>query len=318
MTARLVLVGAAVLALTNCVGAAKLTLVRDGRSDYAIVLPEDASQSEHRAASELKEHLRLISGADLPVVHESTGPSIVIGQAPPGVDLAELGNEGFVVKTLGRNLYIAGGHLRGTMYGVYDFLEDVLGCRWYSSKVSKIPKARTIKIGLLDIKETPAFEYRDPFWFDAFDKDWAARNRTNGWMSRLDSSTGGKVIYGTFVHSFAALVPDSKYWDSHPEYYSMIRGVRSRGSQLCLTNPDVLKIATETVLRWMAEMPEATIFSVSPNDGQAPCECEKCAAVDAEEGAPAGTLLRFVNAIAAETEKKYPDKLIDTIAYDYT
>ena len=175
-----------------------------------------------------------------------------------------------------------------------------------------------MKIGPLDIKETPAFEYRELYWFDAFDKDWAARNRTNGWMSRLDSSTGGKVIYGMFCHTFATLVPESKYWDSHPEYYSMVRGVRTRRSQLCLTNPDVLKIATETVLRWMAEMPEATIFSVSPNDGQAPCECEKCAAVDAEEGSPAGTLLRFVNAIAAETEKKYPDKLIDTIAYDYT
>jgi len=40
--------------------------------------------------------------------------------------------------------------------------------------------------------------------------------------------------------------------------------------------------------------------------------------VDAEEGSPAGLLLRFVNTIAAEAAKKHPGKLIDTLAYQYT
>jgi hypothetical protein len=68
----------------------------------------------------------------------------------------------------------------------------------------------------------------------------------------------------------------------------------------------VQRIALETVMRWMEQNPNATIFSVSQNDNVAYCRCEKCAAVDAEEGSPAGLLLRFVNTIAAEAAKKHP------------
>ena len=301
---------------------ADTVLVKDGRSNYQIVLPKGSSPSEHRAAAELKEHIRLISGATLPIVSEKTGPSILIGggAAPAGVDLSGLGDEGFVIKTIGEDLVIAGGRLRGTMYGVYGFLEDVLGCRWYSAQVSKIPKMRTIAVPALDIRETPAFEYREPFFTEAWDKDWAARNRVNGQATRLDRSTGGKITYYPFVHTFFRLVPVEKYGESHPEYFSLVDGKRVGGerSQLCLTNPDVLRIATETLLQWIDEHPEAKIYSVSENDCGNQCQCENCKAVDEEEGSPSGAILRFVNAIAAEVAKKHPDKLIDTLAYGYS
>jgi len=321
MTLTTIVLTGVLLAAAGASQAAELRLVEDGRTEYRIVLPPGSSPSEHRAAAELKELIRQISGGTLPIVSEKTGPSILIGagDAPSEVDLSGLGDEGFVIKTVGQDLVIAGGRLRGTMYGVYAFLEEVLGCRWYSSKVSKIPMMKTIRIPDLDIRETPAFEYRDVFYTDAFDKDWAASNRTNGATARLDRTTGGKISYHHFVHTFADLVPLAKYWDSHPEYYSMINGKRTKDStQLCLTNPEVLKIATETVFRWIEEAPDANIYSVSQNDWGNNCQCEKCKAVDAEEGSPSGAMLRFVNAIAAEVAKRHPDKLIDTLAYSYT
>ena len=63
------------------------------------------------------------------------------------IDFAALGDEGFTIQTSGPHLVIAGGRLRGTMYGVYAFLEEVLGCRWYAPGASFIPKKPTIKIG---------------------------------------------------------------------------------------------------------------------------------------------------------------------------
>jgi len=40
--------------------------------------------------------------------------------------------------------------------------------------------------------------------------------------------------------------------------------------------------------------------------------------VDEEEGSPSGSLLRFVNAVAAEIEAEFPNVTIDTLAYQYT
>jgi hypothetical protein len=85
-----------------------------------------------------------------------------------------------------------------------------------------------------------------------------------------------------------------------------------------MTNPDVLRISTETVMKWIEDNPSATIFSVSHNDTYKNCQCDACKAVDAEEGSPSGLLLRFVNSIADEVAKKHPKVLIDTLAYQWT
>ncbi len=142
------------------------------------------------------------------------------------------------------------------MYGVYTFLER-LGCRWFTPDVSRIPKLRTIEIPALDERQKPAFEYREVYIREAFDKDWAARNKTNGNFTALDASTGGKVEYFPFVHSFYSLVPPQKYFASHPEYFALVDGAR-RGAQaqLCLTNPEVLQLAVARVREWIRDHPE--------------------------------------------------------------
>ncbi len=306
------------------------TLAKDGKSDYAIVLGKDASPSEKHAAAELQRFLKEISGAELPIVTEDQplparrillGESGPLHAAPVRVDFKRLGNEGFHIETAGPDLIIAGGRLRGTMYGAYAFLEEVLGCRWYSSKVSRIPKRSEITIGPLDMTEVPAFEYREPWYDDAFDADWAARNRANSNRARLGIERGGRVSFGKgyFCHTFRRLLSPDEYYKDHPEYFSLKDGKRlSDGEQLCLSNPEVLRIATQKILKAIEAQPEATIFSVSQNDWYNPCQCGNCKRIVEEEGSEAGPLLRFVNAIGAEVAKTHPDKIIHTLAYQYT
>jgi hypothetical protein len=303
----------------------KLRLVEGGKSDYAIVIAPGASLSERHGAEELQKFLQEISGARLPVTTQPQPKMILVGNSPAlqklglGIRFDDLGSEGFTLKTSGRHLAIAGGRMRGTMYGVYSFLEK-LGCRWFTVDVSHIPKMRTVTVGPLDEIQKPAFEYREPYFHEAADADWAARNKANGVLMQLDATRGGKIQYYPFVHSFEQLVSPKKYFRDHPEYFSLIDGRRrAERSQLCLTNPDVLRIGLESVERWIAEHPEATIFSVSQNDWTGWCECDNCRRVEQEEGgAHHGPLLRYVNALAVEIEKRYPDKLIDTLAYWYT
>ena len=188
-----------------------LTLVKNGVIRHTIVMASGASPSEKHAAQELQKFILKISGATLPIVDEETAPKsrlVVIGRGTmqnklaPNIAFDKLGDEGFTVRRVGNSIVIAGGRLRGTMYGVYYLLDEVLGCRWYTSFVSKIPKSKTIYINRLDIVSQPDFEYREPYYTDAFDADWAARNRTNGNSARLDATRGGKIAYNRFCHTF--------------------------------------------------------------------------------------------------------------------
>ncbi len=308
-----------------------ITLVREGQSDYTIVIDQRCSPSERHGAEELQMFLEQICGAKLPISRiPVSGPMILVGRSkvldrlPVDIDFEALGNEGFVIKTVGPHLVLAGGRLRGSMYACYEFLDKYLGCRWFSAKgatpaVSRIPRQETIKLSDVDYQKIPILEYREPFYIEAFDGDWAARNRMNSSHARLGKEHGGKVVYRGFVHTFYSLVPPSKYFAEHPEYFSLINGKRTADhAQLCLTNPEVIKIATESVRRWLRNNPEANIVSVSQNDCGGYCQCDNCRALAEREGSQAGPILHFVNQIANNIKDEFPDVAIDTLAYQYS
>jgi len=317
------------LALTTCAlsGGAfaktaflpKTALVRNGKSDFAIAVLPGAPLAATRGAQELQRWLAEISGATLPILtaaevaQAGKRPLITIGSGPL------LAEEEYTLKISPGRIAIAGGGKRGALYGCYAFLEDVLGCRWFTRTIQRIPKRPTILLASQDIREKPAFEYREPYYDEAFDGDWAVRNRTNGSNQHLDASLGGRVQYGRFVHTFNELVPPDQYFDAHPEYFSLIDGQRRKGYyQLCLTNPDVARLSIEKVRQWIHENPDAILFSVSQNDNAGRCQCDVCQAVEQEEGAPSGVVLRFVNTVAAAIGRDYPHVLIDTLAYQWT
>jgi len=304
-----------------------LTLIRDGKSNYSIVVGAGASASEQRGAKELQTHLKKMSGAELPIVTDAQAlpeHAILVGQTRytdglhPDVDIKALGAEGFAIEVRGGHILVVGSNVRGAMYGCTALLEK-LGVRWFTPKVTFVPSRPTINLPALDDREAPDFEYRELYIAEAFDKDWAARLRTNGAAAALDDSTGGKVVYDHFVHSFDALIPPAEF-EKHPEYFPLINGKRTSGYvQRCLSNPEVLKLMTDVVRGWMAKNPKAKIFSVSQNDALKFCQCDNCKAIEARYGGKhSGIYLWFVNQIAEAVEKDYPDKLIDTLAYQFT
>ena len=67
---------------------------------------------------------------------------------------------------------------------------------------------------------------------------------------------GNSRNWGLWVHTMFSLDPPDTYFKDHPEYYALMGGKRSR-TQLCLTNPDVLKITIEELKKRMAEKPDA-------------------------------------------------------------
>jgi hypothetical protein len=313
-------------------GAGEVTIaVRGGPAECAIVLPAVASPSQVFAAEELRRFVGEMTGVTLPIVPDD-GPlparAILLGETRHtgrllggAADLAALGDDGFRLKTCPPHVLVVGGPVRGTLYGVYEMLERFGGCRWYASWHSVIPRHDAWAVPPVDETQVPAFVMREPFWFDMFDDDLAARNRCNGNAMRLAEKHGGKIRFGEglFVHTFNTLCPPEEFFDAHPEYFSEIDGRRVRErTQLCLTNPDVLRIVTERLLARIRKDPGAKLFSVSQNDWQNFCTCPPCRAIDEREGSHAGTMIGFVNRVAEAVEKEFPGVWIETLAYQYT
>jgi hypothetical protein len=205
------------------------------------------------------------------------------------------------------------------MYGVSILLEK-LGCRWFTSDISRIPRQEALWLPELNEVHSPAFEYREVFFTEAQGREWSARNRLNGHFHRLDESVGGKVTYMPFAHSYYDLVPPSRHFASHPEYFALVDGKR-RGerAQLCLTNAEVGRLAVEQASQWLTEHPEVSIVSVSQNDGGGWCECDPCRKAIAEEGgAISGLALRLANRVAARLALTHPGRTVDMLAYQDT
>jgi hypothetical protein len=293
-----------------------IVLADKGMSAYRIVIPSSPTIHEQKAAEVLQDYLLEISDAALAIVtadKKKSSYEIILGQNERldelgiNVNYNELGKDGFVIRTDSLRLIISGGNGKGTLYGVYTFLEKYLGCRMYSPKVKIIPKQEKIALGKIDDKQIPMIRFRDTHYRVSWDPEYT------DWHKLNHDERGNRPAWGMFVHTFNSLVPPEVYFKDHPEYYALRDGKRIP-TQLCLTNPDVLKITIQNLRKKIAANPEALYWSVSQNDNRQYCMCENCRAIDEREGSPSGTIIGFVNQVA----EQFPDHMISTLAYEYS
>ena len=338
--------GAASLFACRPKAEAGITLVRDGRSDYTIVIGLRCSPSERHGAEELRMFLEQISGVRLPISEvDVPAPRILVGRSKAldrlglDIDFEALGDEGFVIRTVDRDLVLAGGAQRGSMYACYEFLDRHLDCRWLTPRDSRIPRRETITLPDIDDRKVPALEYREPYYLEALDGDWAARNRMNSFNAGyrhavdLDARRGGKMLYieNCWQHSYRRLVPSAKYFREHPEYFPLINGKRDthyidprwpgvpRPAQLCLTNPELPGVIAATIREWLRDDPlKQGIISVSQEDGEGFCECGECRAMQEREGSLSGPVLQLANQVADAIGDEFPNVGIHTLAYGST
>ena len=237
-----------------------------------------------------------------------------------------------MIKWKGSSVFITGpqtNYGRGTLYAAYEFLR-LLGCEFYAKDTEVIPETKDLKVEKKNIVQVSPFEHRDIYWSCVFGEEISAKLRLNACLTtekrNLRPEYGGMRTYTSnkFVHTFDKIIPPSEYFESHPEYFSEINGERTCKhlySQICMSNPDVLRLTVEKVKEWIREDPESRIISVSQNDSfviESYCDCDKCHAINEEEGSPAGSLLRFTNAVADAIKDEFPDVAVDMLAYQYS
>ena len=316
--------------LSSCIDSHML--FQNGTSEYAIVIDRDAPASEQYAASELQAWLKEVGGVSLPIVgldEGEPGKRLVVGYSSivkdlvPEARIQSPSDDSFTWCSKGGDILFWGGSERGTLYSVYDFLEEQLGIRWYSEDATVIPKVEKWSFSGLYNHEAPALLVRDNCMLaPRTNPVFSARLRNN--FTRLPGKEPGTTLPGTAegywgVHAMAYHVPAHKYFKDHPEYFSLYNGKRCT-DQLCLSNPDVLKICIESMRKVMREEPDYMIYSMEQLDNVQPCqcECEACQALIDEYGGNSGIMVWFVNQVADALKDEFPDKYVGTFAYRYT
>jgi hypothetical protein len=327
---------AAAIGLAGCRHATRGSM----STSAAIVLRENATITEQTAGHELSSYLERVSGNQFPVVGESSAPGvgarIFVGAttfaADNGVGPGALPAEEWVIRSVGGDLILAGGESRGTLYAVYDFLENVVGVHWWNPWEEHVPREKGVRLGGHDRCGKPVIGYRDIHMIYGNDGGrFSAHNRLNREGDRrIEKEYGGCMDYGPpyHVHTFYRYFPPKEYFSRKPEYFSLIDGERrAERHQLCLTNHELRDLFVEKLKQYVESarrdaeergVPPPKVFDISQNDWDGACQCANCQRIAKAEGSEAGPLFDFLNYIADAIREDYPDISIGTLAYQYT
>lgn len=338
----------------NCSNSEEILISKNGRASIDIIVDENASQEVLFAAEELQDYLSKISGAEFKILKSgaaSAEKNIYVGSSSAvnslNISAESLGEEGFIIQTHGNNLILLGHDGIGTQFAVYTFLENHLGVRWlWPGELGEIvPKSKTIRVGEINESQKPHFKWRDrgpggALWgASTGPTEMHARELVLGiteehqaevrlWEKR--NKWGGMKLYGG--HSLAEAFPGEKYAKSHPEYYALVKGKRDvpgpdydykHGSQICTSNPEVVRVAGEWATNFFDENPDYDGVHMTLNDSGGFCECEKCKALDVIDGDKntsgrrpiTDRIYTYLNQVAEIVQKTHEGKYIVSMAY---
>ena len=342
----------ALLAAAAAFAGDKLVIAQDGKSSYTIGYDAENKDPVYRAAlDDLKNFLREITGAHIPLAYQAGGPRIIVGKRAPGDDAPFSGVRERRIKSVGPDIYIYGDGRFGTVGAVYDFLEKFCGCRWFGpwDGDSFVPKKATLIFDPIDYKHAPSFhslELGGP-WPAARKhpgvQNWLRRNRCflqpnyagahpqDGWTFFGPTCHGLSAFFppgghkpGSFVNQWAGPHPalaDKAYFKDHPEYFTLDKeGKRVDNRQLCFSNPDVRRILTEnieTVLKYEKYKTEDyAMIDLAFNDRSGGfCECPNCKALEKKYQSPGGPYYDYLIELGNAFLEKYPRLVIRMIAY---
>jgi hypothetical protein len=343
-----------------------VTLARDGKAQgvIAVVAPRhaplppgqkpakkpkgrpiylDASATVDDAVDDLARCLQQMSGAAFDIrrsndAHSAPGAAILIG-TPADLGItdapADLGPEGFLLRTTGAALLIAAPTELGQSHAVYALLEH-LGCRWHypGATWEIVPANASPQISIdrveqpdFDLMRYPVFVYANKSAQTKRDiTDWARRNRV---ANRIDAVSG---------HRWPGIDPKTDFAD-HPDWFALTpndQGQRVRQpTKPCYTHPEVIRRGIDEALAYLREHPLEVMVSATPPDDANYCECDNCVraagAVEtfyAHHGTLFGrtadgtvvsvasqTVYAYVNAVARAVAREFPGRFVGTGSY---
>lgn len=302
----------------------EIVLFENSKTDYVIIIPDSAGEKIRDAAMDMKKILEEMSGAEFPLFtdeKEVHTHEIVIGETNRGIKAVPSEN-GFSIISDGNSIYIYALDEIRTVYGIYGFLEEYLGCMWLAHDANYIPKLNAARLSPPNKIFEPKMQWRSVYTHEALYFPWHEKLRLNGIGDNKDGERIEFIGWGNWCHTYWDFVPPGEFYADHPEYYAKkgdkVGKIRpGHEALLCLSNPEVYEIVRDRLAKKIEENPQCKYWDFSVMDSwavQEGCTCPKCREANKREGSGMGTLLPFINKLARE----FPDKIISTLAYHNT
>jgi len=364
------------LGLTSDVEAAQIVLVRAGQPVATIVTAPQPASSVQLAVAELNFHLKAITGTALSVRSADErviGDVVLVGASSltreRGLSNEDFARQEFLVRTQPGALILMGSDAAnhspvdyensgvwenfdwfetvGTLYAVYDFLEQCCGVRWYLPKDewTVIPKRATLAFSALDRRRSPWTGYRwvgkwqkmpDSLYFWDFDDTQAVQRlqddpamdlpRRDVYLYWLRMKMGGDAFRAN--HSFNRW--PERFFDSHPEYFGVDEDGKPQRAQMNYGSEAVVDQVVDDIKAHLVgernyDRAVGNCFPVVPTDNRRWSQDAISQSLLRDE--PSRTcgsfnndiaskyFFQFVNRVAAKVRQFAPELTISTLAY---
>lgn len=290
-------------------------LVASGKSDYYILVPEQATENELFASSELQLFFKEATGFELPILTEGaadlSGSYLSVGNTKASQDAGvtptyeELKNSGFVLKTIEDDCYIKGYNDFGTRNGIYEWLYYCFDYECYAEDCIALTETADMKLPAFEVSTKPSFDYRMSTGAVLWNTVLSYRMRFN--LNEEIFVTGNAChnsyeIISPYVYNWT----DEKYaeWYSDTLFKNREQGNDVIPAQLCYSNADMRAEYIKN-LKTILENSEVPLMILGQEDGNDWCTCEACTASFDKYKTNAATLIQFANHVQEEISNWY-------------
>ena len=304
---------------------------------YALVVPATTPSLVGFAAEEFNTLLKDVSGVELAIVKDneqlpagvknyiSLGKTSNLAEASTSTDYSALGEDGFAVSCVDKNIYIDANTDRGVLWGVYELLERYAGVRFLSQSYTYAPDKDIVKVDFEDFTCVPEFEQRDILAGHQNTSNYYYRITRYGEFGNTDWTSWATELGN--IHTITDYYVLPSVWKaSHPEFFSSYTNSDVYREDVCWSNGitdegkldtsmavSVASIVRDRIIEQLKLTPEKQFFMLGIADQwNAQCKCETClkravgkeglwgssiGAVDPTWGSYSGVTTAFCNAV---------------------
>ena len=274
-------------------------VVQNNQTQYKILVPSDASFSLTAYALEFSNLFFEATNVRLEIIDDSqfdsNGKYISLGDTKLfeecGIllDYTEIKSQGFVIKTIGDSIFMAGFSDEAVSNATYQYMNMIADYLYLGPDTYIINNVSEVKLGIYDIIDAPDIEHvAGSYSFVS-----SARKYRIGGDLWID-------VNSERYHNSFSYLPKAKYEATHPEWYS------TDGTQLCYTargNEESLALMQETVFEVMKEhlikFPTKTAIQFGIQDRNTFCDCPTCTeSYKNYNGSNAALIVKFLNVIS--------------------
>ena len=249
------------------------------------------------AATELQAYIKSTCGVTLKIVNTpvASGTKRILLDETIITD-----SDNFKYYSDATGLVIAGSAKRGMIYAVYNFLEECLNWRFFSSDCETCKDTKVIDLKNINVNFVHKYEIRDIYWTEYFDNDISLKRYQNGTGKRRGILGGTEDFHPNGIHTFSQLAGQSET------------------KQPCLNDEAIYQKMFNSAKEWLRSS-GSKIIHVSQNDNECYCTCASCAEDIRYYGSPAGSIIKLVNRMDKDLKAAgLTDIKIITFAYRYS